>query len=84
MNTRCVSSATTVNVNGISSYNCPAHVDKSNWLATDTYSDTFEITLNGDSVTANRTDGGGDGWCMHLSFRCCDGVFLIFKCSIIQ
>ena len=84
MNTGCVSSATTVNVNGISSYNCPAHVDKSNWVSTDINGDTFEITLNGDSVTATRTDGGGDGWCMHLSFRCCEGVFLIFMCAVLK
>ena len=84
VNTGCVSSETTVTVYGISSYNCPAQVDKSNWLSRDTYGDTFEITLNGDSVTATRTDGNGRGWCMHLSFKCCKGVFLIFNYSILK
>ena len=83
MNTANTHAATTVTVNGISSYNCPSQVDKSNWLSTDTYGDTFAITLNGDSVTATRTDAVG-GWAMHLSFKCCKGVLVIFKCSILK
>jgi hypothetical protein len=79
-----VSSATTLTVKDISSYSCPALVDNSNWLSTVTYGDTFEITMNGDSVTVTRTDGGGSGWCMNLSFKCCKGVFLKFKCQFLN
>ena len=84
-----MTSATTVTVNGISSYNCPAIVNKRNWLSDNravilALKDTFEITMNGDSVTATRIDGGAVGWCFHLSFYCCKGVFPIFKCSLLK
>jgi hypothetical protein len=79
-----VSSATTVTVNDISSYNCPSQVDKSNWLSTDTFSDAFGISINGDSVTATRTDDAGAGWSMSLSFKCCKGMFLIFNFALLK
>ena len=79
-----MTSATTVIVNNISSYNCPSLVDKNNWLSTDTYGDVFEIAKNGDTIRATRNDGGGDGWCIDLSFTCCKGVLLILKCSLLK
>ena len=57
-------------------------VDKNNWLATDSYDDTFGITLDGDSVTVTRSDATG-GWCVPLSFQCCKGMLLMFNFQYI-
>ena len=59
---------------------CPTYVDRNNWITVgeDHSFDTFGITQNGDSITVTRTDGGGDSWCMGLSFECCLGeIYLL-------
>ena len=84
VNTGCVNSSTTVTVDGISSYNCPTQVDKTNWISTATYGDTFEVTMNGDSITVTRTDGQESGWCVSLSFKCCKGVVLIASYPLLK
>ena len=52
---------------------CPSVVDKYNWLNTETYDDTFEITVSGPIVTARRTDSD-EGWALNLQFHC-TGVY---------
>ena len=66
-------------------YNCPASVDKTNWLDGHTYPDTFSITQNGDQITVRRTDSN-DGWGMNLRFRCCNdkGIRVIVFARIIN
>merc|ERR1711944_92840 len=58
---------------GISAYNCPNRVDKSNWLTKgeDHLADTFGITQKGNTLIVKRIDDGGFMWCMGLSFKCC-------------
>ena len=50
-------------------YSCPSVVSKSNWVGTDTYPDTFEITQDGTSLSARRTDSD-QGWGMNLRITC--------------
>ena len=60
----------------MASYFCPTHVDRNNWLTVGedhNHHNTFGITQNGVSITVTRTDGGGDLWCIGLSFECCQG-----------
>ena len=80
VNTGCVNSQQTINVELISSYVCPTKVDKTNWLTDVNHNDAFGVTTDGDSITVTRTDGGGNGWCMSLSFQCCTGVHFTFIC----
>ena len=51
-------------------HKCPAEVSRKNWAGTDTWGDTFEITQNGNEVTAKRKDAES-GWGMYLQFKCC-------------
>merc|ERR1711907_478348 len=37
---------------------CPDTVSIDNWIGTDTYGDTFGITVDGSTITAQRTDSG--------------------------
>ena len=72
VNTGCTSSSSvTLSIDGMASFTCPSHVDKTNWLSTDTYGDRFSVTQDGDSVTVTRIDKINSAWCMHLSFDCC-------------
>ena len=82
VNTGCVNGQQTINVELISAYVCPTKVDKTNWLTTggDQINDAFGVSTDGDSITVTRTDGGGNGWCMSLSFQCCTGANFIFIC----
>ena len=59
---------------------CPTEINKTNWLGTDTYGDTFATTVSdcldpGETcqrkVTVKRTDTTG-GWGMNLKFKCDD------------
>ena len=54
-------------------------MDKRNWhiVGEDHVGDAFEINQDGDSLTVARTDGGGNGWCIALSFECCQGMMFI-------
>ena len=59
-------------------YNCPALVDKRNWLnewpdeVGEPYTppDKFSITQHGDQIIVRRMDSSG-GWGMNLTFQCC-------------
>jgi len=55
---------------------CPSDVSVANWLGTDTYGDTFAITVEGSTITATRTDTGdlSNGWGMNLEFMCSAGT----------
>ena len=55
-----------------SGYTCPSVVSKANWVGSDTYGDTFEITQSETSLSAKRTDQGanGNGWGMNLRITC--------------
>ena len=66
-------------------YNCPASVDKTNWLDGYTYPDTFSITQNGNRITVRRTDTHA-GWGMNLRFKCCNdkGMLMIVIFRIIH
>ena len=51
---------------------CPSQVDRDNWAVTGEYAnygDTFRITVSGETVTAQRTDGSA-GWGLSLQFFC--------------
>jgi hypothetical protein len=55
---------------------CPALVSRDNWVGTDTYQDTYEITQSAQGVTVVRIDTGdrtNHGWGMNLRFKCCVG-----------
>ena len=54
---------------GLSGLQCPATVNRDNWLGTDTYDDTFAISQEGTTVTARRIDSTS-GWGMQLQFVC--------------
>ena len=65
-------SKTAVSVAGVK---CPTKVDKSNWEGKETYGDSFDIVVHGNTVTATRTDNRQtdqrqSGWGMGLSFKC--------------
>ena len=68
-------------------YNCPASVDKTNWLDGHTYPDTFSITQNGNQITVKRTDSTV-GWGMNLKFTCCKDkgtrMIVIFRIIYIR
>jgi hypothetical protein len=49
---------------------CPAAVSMTNWLTSDTYGDTFDVQVDGDTITVARTDSPGTSWGMELGFRC--------------
>ena len=51
---------------GLSGYTCPSQVDASNWYSTDTYSDTFAVTVSGSIVTARKVTN----WGLNLQFYC--------------
>ena len=53
-------------------YTCPTSIDKSNWLGSYTYGDTFSVSHTGHTLTIRRTDSSG-GWGMDLKFKCCKG-----------
>ena len=75
----CVKNVATVTVDGISSYTCPAQITEN------IFGITYSIILNGDSVTARRQGNYNNiNKCKHLSFKCCKGMFLIFKFSIVK
>ena len=59
---------------GLTGYICPSQVDHSNWYSTDTWADTFAITVSGSMVTARRLDG--DTWGLNLQFYCTRGMFI--------
>ena len=86
VNTECISEPTTISVDGISPYVCPAYVDKRNWLTVgeDHVDDAFEVNQDGDSLTVTRADGWGNGWCIALSFECCQGMIFIVTLLIIK
>ena len=73
VNTGCAYSPTTIYAQGISSYVCPARVDRNNWLTEgeDHVRDVFEINQDGNIITVTRTNNAG--WCIDLSFECCRG-----------
>ena len=66
---------------------CPASVNKTNWLGGDTWPDTFSVVHNGywegyeykRDITVKRTDSK-DGWATNLQFLCCpkEGMVLNF------
>lgn len=60
-------SITTTVTNGL---NCPASVDKTNWLGGYNHSDTFSITQHEDQIIVSRTDSS-IGWEINLKFICC-------------
>ena len=58
---------------------CPAAVDKRNWLGGETWPDKFSVTHYGyydeyngyqRNINVTRTDST-DGWAMNLQFSCC-------------
>ena len=53
-----------------SNYVCPVMVDRSNWVGTQTYGDTFQTSQKGADLTVTRTDASA-GWGMNLKIRCC-------------
>ena len=53
-------------------YTCLTSIDKSNWLGSKTYGDTFSVSQFGHTLTVRRTDSSG-GWGMDLKFKCCEG-----------
>ena len=56
----------------VANLQCPAQVDRMNWLGTDTYSSIFRITVNQYEVTATRLDTGdqSERWGQDLRFSC--------------
>ena len=71
---------------------CPASVNKTNWLGGDTWPDTFSVihhgyrSMNGyqRNITVKRTDSS-DGWATNLQFLCCDkeGMVLNFHIHFV-
>ena len=59
----------TVTVTQQGTITCPTVVNRNNWLTSDTYDDTFAITISGTQITARRTDST-NGWAMNLQFQC--------------
>jgi len=55
---------------GIDGLKCPTMVDKTNWITSHTYGDTFSVDQNGSVLTVTRTDSN-EGWGMDLTIRCC-------------
>ena len=72
---------------------CPASVNKTNWLGGDTWPDTFSVVHNGywegyeykRDITVKRTDSK-DGWATNLQFLCCpkEGMILNFHIQFVD
>ena len=53
-------------------YICPSQVDRTNWLGSQTHSDTFMVTTSDTSVSVTRTGvSPNTGWGMNLIIACC-------------